>query len=199
MTSKKEYSHLLKLSQGNLKSFRWIYDEHHKQVFSFCLKLVGNHQVAEEITEDVFIKLWEKRTIIKPAYSINHLLFKITKDYSWNYLKKYSRIKEQQAHFLEEKRTRNTSDFFSELVLKDYWNIVEEAVLNLPKKRQKVFELHYKNGLDNQEIARQLNISESTVRVHLFKATKFLRSYLKTHPEISFISCLLFALLSTIC
>ena len=185
MAIESESEHLRQLREGDLESFKWIYDRYHEKVFGYCLKLINDHPAAQEITEDVFVRLWKKRAIVDDTVTIDGLLLKITKDFAWNYLKKASRQARQRSQYAREQlRSPVASSIESELIFQDYLNIAEAAIKQLPEKRQLVFNLRYKNGLDNREIARRLNISETTVRVHLLKATQFLRSYLASHPEI---------------
>jgi RNA polymerase sigma-70 factor (ECF subfamily) len=180
-----EREHLQRLRKGDLDSFKWIYERYHEKVYGYCLRLIDDHPAAQEITEDVFVRLWEKREIVDASLTINGLLLKITKDFAWNYLKKTSRQARQRSRYaLEQHRPPPAPSIESELIFRDYLDIAEAAIRQLPEKRQLVFNLRYKNGLDNREIAHRLNISETTVRVHLLKATQFLRSYLASHPEI---------------
>lgn len=179
-----EKTYLEKLRKGEVAGFKWIYDRYHEKVYGYCLKLTGKQQVAEEITQDVFVRLWEKRQLIDPAYALDGLLLKFTKDFAWNYFKRLNRQRRQTSEYHTIQPTAAPSQAESDLILEDYLEIAEEAISQLPEKRQKVFNLRYRKGLDNREIAACLDISETTVRVHLYKATHFLRNYFKSHPEI---------------
>ena len=179
--------HLERLREGDQESFRWIFNQNHPRIYGFCLKLTGQQSVSEEITSDVFVRLWHKRKIVDPSFPISHFLFKITRDLVWNYLKKETKESRQQLQYALEWNASNPPTADSELILKDYLAIAETAINQLPEKRREVFLLHYQSNLDNYEIARQLDISESTVRVHLSKAIQFLRNYLKSHPDMLFL------------
>jgi len=191
MSGTRETEHLKKLQEGNVASFKWIYNRYHEKVYGYCLKLLHSELVAEEITEDVFVKVWQKKAIIDPALPISHFLFKLTKDFAWNHLKKEARKTRQRVQYDQNRQAEHAPTVESKLILQDYLEIAEAAIQQLPQKRQLVFNLRYKNGLESREIARQLNISESTVRVHLSKATQFLKTYLKSHPEMPFLCFLL--------
>ena len=184
MSPKVEQKDLQRLREGDQISFGRIYEAHHQRVYGFCFKLVSSKQVAEEITEDVFFRLWCKRAIIDPSLPISHLLFKIARDHIWNYLKKASREAQQKKQYLSSHQLAYAPDPAEDLILQNYLQVADTAIQQLPEKRQLIYKLHYKGGLGNAEIGKRLNISESTVRVHLMKAKKFLRHYLKTHLEI---------------
>lgn len=180
-----EQQHLAQFKEGNLKSFNWLYHQYHKRVFSFSLTFVNDRFTAEEVTADVFVKLWHIREKIDVSFPIQSLLFKMTKDYVWNYLKKQAREKEYAHDYLKEQSAVERPTIEDELMLQDYLHITEQAAENLPHKRRLVFQLHSKMGLNNKEIAKRLNISEVTVRIHLMKANQYLRQYLQSHPEIT--------------
>ena len=187
-----EKVHLQRLQNGDITSFEWIYRTYHPRVYGFCLKLVAEPQLAEEITVDVFVKIWEKRAKINVDLPIKHLLFKITRDYIWNQLKKQSKRTDQEEQYLSSRTHFTPPKVESDMILQDYLDYAEHAINKLPEKRRLVFLLHYKTGLNNQEIAQKLNISETTVRVHLSKAIKFLRDSFQSNQEIVFAVLLLF-------
>ncbi|MEN8230661.1 MAG: RNA polymerase sigma-70 factor [Bacteroidota bacterium] len=188
MEPEKECYYVSNLKSGDLKAFRCLYDHYHQKVFGYCMKLCGDYSDAEEITVDVFVRLWEKRTIVDPSVPIGPLLFKITKDLVWNHLRKTSREKAQLHSFVQKKSGQfHDPSVEAQLTLNDYLNITNSAVKKLPPKRRTVFILHYKDGLDNKQISEQLNISESTVRVHLMKASRYLRDFMRAHPEMPLI------------
>jgi RNA polymerase sigma-70 factor (ECF subfamily) len=183
MARERETLQLQGLKRGDLASFRWVYDQNHGKIYGFALKLIGSPEIAEEITSDVFVKLWEKRAQIDTSYTISSLLFKITRDFVWNQIKKEKRIAAQKLDYLLTRGESLDIDPDSNLIYQDFLKIAEEGIALLPEKRRAAFNLRYKLGLQNEEIAQQLNISESTVRVHLSKAVQFLRDHLQSHPD----------------
>ncbi len=186
MSLRNEKKDLERLRKGDQASFERIYYSHHPKVYGFCLKLISDRQIAEEITEDAFVKLWEKRQNIDPALPIGPFLFKITKDYIWNHLKKISRETKRREQYSSNYQASDPRNPEQELIFNDYLDFAETAIENLPEKRKLIYNLHYRSGLESREIASRLDISESTVRVHLMKARQFLHKYLKTHLEIPF-------------
>jgi RNA polymerase sigma-70 factor (ECF subfamily) len=179
-----EIEHLKLLKEGDLKSFEWVFQHHHSKVYGYCFKLTSSVVVSEELTSDVFVRLWTKRFIIDVSVPIDALLFKISRDLIFNYLKKQSRVSRQLLQYSTIKQQKANRDLENDFILKEYLSIAEDAIRQLPEKRRLVFLLHHQSGLNNMQIAERMNISENTVRVHLFKATQFLREYLKSHPGI---------------
>ena len=111
------------------------------------------------------------------------LLRKMAKDHLWNYLKRENRRKQQHQDYLQERVMHKSIAIDDQLTFSEYIRLVESILEEMPEKRRKVFQLHYKGGHSYREIAQQLNIAESTVRVQLHKATKYLRAQLKKHLD----------------
>ena len=184
MKADEQAAHLARLREGDLRSFRWIYDRDHGKVYGFCLKLLGSPAAAEEVTSDVFVRLWQKRTIVDPSVAIAPLLFKITRDLAWNHLKREARVHRQREDYRALQETSALAPVEEDLIFADYLRIAETAIAQLPQRQREIFTLRYKSGKSNQQIASELDLSESTVRVQLARAKQFLRQFLKSHPEL---------------
>ena len=120
MANKREEYHVAALADGKMDSFRWIYQHHHKDVYNFCLSFTKSTPDAEEITSDAFLQIWKKRACLDCTVSLRPLLFKITRDLTWNHLKKMSRVKERQIQFLRNYVGVTSQDAAGELIYQEY-------------------------------------------------------------------------------
>ena len=170
-------THLLGLKQGSLDSFKWVYDAYHEKVYYFSLSFTKSPPDAEEITSDVFTKIWEKRTIIDPSRSLLPLLYKITKDLTWNYLKRTARIKRQREVFCQNYKYASTHGE-NVIIFGEYQAMVNKALKELPPQQGKIFVLRYLDGRDLGQIAEDLSISKNTVKSHLAKSKRYVLDYL---------------------
>lgn len=174
-----------RLNEGDESAFDTLFMKLHHQVFLYCLKLTKSREVAEEIMQDVFIKVWEKREKINPQFPIGSFIFKITRDLCINYLKKVSREKSFKEE-LKNKFENLTSDHTeNQVIYDDYYRIASFAISQLPTQRKKIFEMNRIMGLSNEEIARRLGISKNTVKVQLSKASKFVKAYFTAHTDVT--------------
>ncbi|MFD1165729.1 RNA polymerase sigma factor [Sphingobacterium daejeonense] len=159
-----------------LKIFMHRYEE---QVYQFVLKFLKSPQLAEEVTQDIFLKLWETRNSPEKIQSIAKWLYTVARNRSLNL------IKQNQCRLLRENyfamQISNELDGEDEIILRDYQNAINSLLESLPSKRKEIYMLKSISGLTNEEIALQLNISPHTVKNQLTKSyssIKKLISYL---------------------
>ncbi len=172
------YQHIMELKRGNEDSFRWVYEFYHQQIYHYCLKIIRLEPLAEEATADVFVTIWKKRRILDPQKPFVPLLYKIAKDTTYNYLKKIAADKRLKESFLKQADDASFNKSGEILFLeKESLLAVQQIVEALPQKRKEIFKMRYYDGLNNQSIAQQLNISVNTVREQLARARQYLRRH----------------------
>ena len=142
-----DYSNLsAKIRKGDLKAFETLYQQLHGRVYQYCLGLTKSQEVAEEILQEVFIKVWTKREQLDPERSIQALIYKMTRDLSFNFLKKAARDEALQAeiiaHFVHISEVTE-----SQVVYNDYWQIAKKAIAQLPPQCHRIFLLRCEQGL----------------------------------------------------
>ena len=185
MKEREENSHLRNLNEGNLHSFKWLYRFYYEKVYYFCLSITKSPLDAEEITSDVFVKVWEKRADINPSLSLSPLLMKITRDLTWNYLKRASRNKRLKEIFFKNYYRLARFDSENEIIFREYLDFIDQALVKLTPQQQRVFTLRYLKGKNLNQIAQELKISKNTVKVHLANAKRSVLDYLRIHTDVS--------------
>jgi len=166
--------HLTDLSSGSRNAFRHIFDECSGQIYHFALQYVNSAFDAEEITQEVFVRLWETRHRIDPGANFDAYLFTITRNIIFNSHKKklnewkyYDKVK---SYVLNNSIDTDTVVLYNELE-----SIIQKYIDAMPEKRRKVFVLNRFQGLSHKQIAEELNISTKTVEVHMRLALKELK------------------------
>jgi RNA polymerase sigma-70 factor (ECF subfamily) len=179
ITSQNEDKVIKALSEGDEKAFLKIYEEHWYKVYLIAYKRLGKKDIAEELTQDLFLKLWEKRNELKPQKIGNYLSVAIKNSVidhiqSGLVANKYLNFYKAFAE-LTSSTTQNVVDF------DDLSESIEKGLLKLPAKTQEVFKLSRLDSWSMDKIARHLNLSEKTVGYHLTKSLKFMRTYLREY------------------
>jgi RNA polymerase sigma-70 factor (ECF subfamily) len=182
---------LLQIAQGDRNAFKVLYTAYFTHVQQYVSLFEPGKESLDELTQDVFVRLWEKRSRLAGVESFKGYLFLITRNVVFNFLralKVRQRVKE-----LDESMDVVSNEFENELLFKQYYRIAIEAMDKLPPGRRKVLKMSVDDGLTLDEIAAELDITRAGVKKQLYAATAFVRQYLQEHGEITL---LLFVFLS---
>jgi RNA polymerase sigma-70 factor (family 1) len=173
---------IMQVSEGNQKAFRQLFDHHWDNIFSVALAFTKSTELSEELVQDVFLKIWLKRAILPSIEKFDAYLFIIARNHIYNELRKkivHQPFVEQLQQCFQESSALPEQ----QLLLKETKQLIDKAVTKLPTQQRTVFELSRNEGLDNNKIAEKLGISKLTVKSHMTKALKFIRSYYQMNTE----------------
>lgn len=174
-----EISHLIsQIKKGNKLAFSQLFRLYYPKIFSFINQLLKDRLLAEEITQDVFLRLWINREKINPDLSFDSYLFTIAKNIVFNFFKK----KEIEQRYIDHTLQSFDTDYIEveeDFYYKDLLAIIEQAVSEMPPQQQKVFRLSREEGLLYAEIAEKLGISKRTVEKHIYTSLTFLRKIIE--------------------
>jgi RNA polymerase sigma-70 factor (ECF subfamily) len=182
---------LQKVVLGDSGAFREIYSHYRGKLYQYAYALTKSEETADEITQEVFVKIWQKREQINTELNFEAYLKKITLNHVLNFLKKAARDKELQAriyHNVEQIRNSTEEQLLEKELMKTYTAAIEK----LSPQKKLIYQLHYNEELTHEEISQKLNISKSTVNNHMVEAVKFIRNYVRSHAEVT---CLLIAII----
>lgn len=186
--------HMERLRDGDHSSFKALFHQYESRLYQFCLHLTRSPSDAEEIVQEVFIKIWETRHRLNVELCFSAYMIRIAKNLIYN--KASRRIREQAFQVYHVRTTDNYSDVTQEeLNLLSTENILSQLIDKLPFMQKKVFTLSRFNGLSNQDIADRLQLSDSTIKNHIHLALKSLKEQLLKHHHLYFAFLLLEALI----
>jgi RNA polymerase sigma-70 factor, ECF subfamily len=168
-----------KIKSGDERSFEQLFLNYFKPLCSYAFRFTNETEAAEEIVQDFFVRLWEKRMAIEIDSSLNNYMFRSVKNHCLNLIQ-HNKIKNRYSEKIKEASnpTIEPSQFFIEPELIEK---IEKAISLLPEKRREVFRLSREEGLKYKEIAEKLNISVKTVEAQMGFALKFLREQLNDY------------------
>lgn len=172
---------------GDAKAFEWLIKKYQKRIYFTVLQMVMNHEDADDILQETFIKAYTKLDTYDDSYPFYPWIYRIAINTALNHQKKKSRLRALSLDDLD--NNNHQSDLAespqqmddmqgSELVSK-----LKEALAKIPVEQRTVFVLRVKEGLSYQEISDSLEISIGTVMSRLSRARDKLRSLLQHYLE----------------
>ncbi|KAA6333679.1 ECF RNA polymerase sigma factor RpoE [termite gut metagenome] len=172
MEQNNDYKYIEKLAQNDdHDAFRFLFLKYFPKLKFFITHLVKSETIAEELSQDIFIRIWENREKLTVIQSLNSYLYRMAKNAAINYLNR---------KYVEENYVLNYNQYDEPSVeetfqAKEMELLVQLVVERMPSQRKKIFEMSRVENLKNEEIAKKLNISKKTVENHLNFALKEIR------------------------
>jgi RNA polymerase sigma-70 factor (ECF subfamily) len=183
---------LQQLISGNEKAFLAIFNTYRKEVYAYSLSILKVEAYAEEVVQEVFLKIWLKRKELDVTLSFRSYLIVITKNMALNVLKRATYEKKMREEiFYQSQKTYNP--IYREIREKELNEIQEKAIALLPPRRRLIFEMSRNEGKSFKEISTELGISINTVKSQMNKALETIRTFLLENSDIS-LTLLLFSL-----
>ena len=175
---------MLSVKDGDGASFSVLLDKHRLSVVHFLYRMVQNHAVAEELAQEVFLRVYRSRATYEPTAKFTTWLFRIATHLALNSLRdgKHDRMQERLDDTSSDMPTRQVPDLRpsveQSMVYQARLDEVRRAVATLPEKQRAAVLMHKYHEMEYTQIAKVLNCSESAVKSLLFRAYETLRARL---------------------
>ena len=171
--TEKEY--LVALKNNDIQAFDKLFKEYGKRLYYFAYGYLKSKTEAEEVVQEVFLKIWRNRKQLKPDLSFKAYIFKIAYHHI---LELFEQLTKKQAyqHEIVNEAIRFTDDTNERLNYQMLLEKVESLIQKLPPRQSEILLKRKKEGIPVKEIARQLGISPKTVENHLTEALKTIKS-----------------------
>ncbi|MDX9883338.1 MAG: RNA polymerase sigma-70 factor [Prolixibacteraceae bacterium] len=166
---------LIRLKNGDMLAFDTVYERYSHKLFSFVFRILKNKSEAEDIVQEVFVKIWEARETLGDHKLLNSYIFTIAYNSSIDLIRKRINNDKYLEHLKNSSVTQFTPSSVSQVEYNELNRRVEQLIANLPERQKQVYLLHREQGLTYPEIAQKLGISKNTVENHMAKALKYLR------------------------
>lgn len=182
--------HLLqKLRHGDREAFKELYDLYHGRLTLKLVYLLKSEELAQDVLQDIFVKIWEIRKTIDPKGNFGGLLYTMASNLAKNVFRKSIYDQLMRSEFAKNDSYSPFEDLDNASNAKIVLNI---ALDRLTPRQREVYCLHKIEGLSYREISKLLSISESAINHHIQLANKQLKEILKTDRilVVLLISCL---------
>ena len=178
------------ISTGDEKAFEYVYNYYRDKIYTVALMLTRSTTVAEEIVEDVFLKVWLRRTSLDEIENFGAYLYTIARNECYRVLNQIAKnykvilLAETDASFVH-------NDTHEYLLGREVTSILQKAIEKLPNQQKQVYRLIKEDNLKRNEVAQILQIKPETVKFHLAQAMKNIRAYCMSHLSSSIVFILL--------
>lgn len=166
---------LLSIKRGDHKAFRKFFEKHHTYLYNFLLKKGISEQQAEDLVQQAFVMIWEKREQIDEKKSLKAFLFRIAYTRMLNVFRDTSKF-DTNADPAEEEGELSTD---KDIQNQELSVAIEQSISSMPEKRQNVFRLCFIQEFTYKEAAQVLDVSVKTIENHMGLALKDLRGKLE--------------------
>jgi RNA polymerase sigma-70 factor (family 1) len=173
--SKDIRSLLHQLSKNDETAFRKLFHLFSDQVYSFSFKLTRSRISAEEMVQEVFMKIWVGRNKLHNIDNFSSYLFIVTRNLVLNSLKRKALEDKAKASFMIE-RERLHSNTEETVIQNDYERILNDTINHLPPQQRLIYSMCHQEGLQYDEVAERLKISRLTVKTHMHQALKTIKA-----------------------
>jgi len=191
-TGKTNRELLLLIQKDDGIAFYNLYERYSKRLYGFVLRYIKQDLDAEEIVQEVFMKIWEARNKIDVYSSFESFLFTVAYNATISLFRKRINEKKYLEHLKSLQQFKTAPDVTDEIHFKELNEKVQSLLSELTPRQKEIFELSRIEGLSHDEIAKKLDISVNTVKKHISNTLGFLKSHMDNDLAISLLFISLF-------
>lgn len=168
---------LLRIAEGDEKAFEEIYNQFQGKLFSAATVLTRSPDLAKELVQDIFMKLWLKRKELGAIQSLSGYLFIMLRNEAYNWFSREDRRRKllEKNLVAPDLPVSITEDH---ILSKETAEILEKGIRQLPAQQQQIFRMIRLQGMSRNEVAESMGIEANTVKTHLARAVKNLRAWI---------------------
>lgn len=165
------------LRADDTAAFKELYDRYWYKLYNIALRKLNRKEVAEELAQEIFVMLWQKRATLR-IINLNAFLQVSLKNLAIDYIRRNI----QEEHYLDSLKQYFPAEIMATIdtvYFNELTEALQKALADLPEKTRQIFLLNRFERLTIREIAGQLNLSEKTIEYHLSRSTTYLRQHLR--------------------
>jgi RNA polymerase sigma-70 factor, ECF subfamily len=171
-----------RVQKGDEKAFEMLFRTYYNSLCLFVHKILKDKEVSEEIVQDIFYYVWEKRESLELSISVKSYLFKSVYNNSLKYIRHQKIVKNYESKVEKADQPFELQDNNAEIG--EIMHIIKFTLDQVPDRTREIFELNRNEGLKYQEISDKLQISIKTVEAHMTSILKLFRENLKEYMPL---------------
>jgi len=168
---------LAKTADGDHQAFAQLLSQYHGIAYRTAMRLTGDNAIAEDVVQEVFLKVWLKRDMLSAVENFRPWLITIASNTIYDMIRKREREKDQLSGWTREIEPFSTMTVAIAKEGSLFEELVAEAMQKLTPRQSEAFRLIKKDGYSRDEAARLMKVSPETVKSHLEQAMRTVRAY----------------------
>jgi RNA polymerase sigma-70 factor (family 1) len=177
-----EHKLLLQIAQNDGVAFKLIFDHYWDRIYSMALTYLKSPLYAEDAVQEVFVKLWNNRQQLPAVRKFDSYLFIVARNEIISTLRKKI-VHAPFYEYLSDELTEQVLAPDQQLDLKEFQTLIDEAIERLPVQQQRVYRMSRQEGMSQEQISQELDISISTIKGHMTKALQSIRTQLSLNSN----------------
>lgn len=177
---------LTQVARGDEKAFEIFFSDYSKLVYSFLYRHTNEVQLADDLVQDIFTRIWLARETLPEVRNLNAYLFILAKSHVINLVKKRVQERKRQVKWME-----SLDDESSQVEKELYLDLIDQAVAQLPEQQRKTWIMSRRQGMKYKEIALEMGISAETVKTYLQHANSGISKFVVSKADLGVLILLL--------
>lgn len=172
------------IKHGEKKAYQELFEKYAPKIYHFSFSYLKNKLDAEELVQDVFLKVWEKRETLDTSQNIKAYIFKIAINTIYDFIRRKN-IENAFQDFAATNFDTKSNNTWHAIIYNEILGKLNRLVEQFPEQQQKIYKLSKEEGFSNHEIAQKLNLSKRTVENQLYRATAFLKAHFQNESVVA--------------
>lgn len=164
-----------KIKEGDIKTFEHVFRLYYSSLSFYAFSITGSSEVAEEIVQELFYKLWKERENLNILRSLKSYLYGAVRNQALQYCEHIDVRERHRQYILSGQSDAATDTPQQQLEYKELKELIDRTLQQLPDRRRRIFKMHRFDGLKYKEIAERLSLSVKTIEAEMTKAYQVLR------------------------
>lgn len=169
---------ILLIKKGDKAAFQKVFEEYAPKIYNFSFSYLNNIIEAEELVQDVFLKLWDKRETLDQSKNLKAYIYKVAVNTIYDVIRRRN-VENSFKDFATSTYDTSSNSTWHTVIYDEMKEKLDLLVSQFPEQRKKIYKLSKEKGLSNDEIALKLKISKRTVENQLYRAISFLKEHFK--------------------
>lgn len=176
---------LTRISRGDRSAFDTLYKNYRPFIYAFFLHYVRQTDLAEDLCQELFIKIWEKRSSLADIQSLKAYLRVVAKNLALNTLKKMAHAEAASKELSNYISPNGYESTYLHIQDKEYFRLLKLQLDKLPRRSREIFLLCREEGKSYAEAAEETGVSRSSIKHHMIESLRFLKTFVEKHLDIT--------------